>query len=132
MSGCEVVREPTNRKNHSLKEENGREQQTNNSFFSFLFSFCSLQLSESHDARRHHHVTSRAVGSLPTAVVGLAVVRERAFCTHIHIFIHSVLLDNVNEITSTAFFSLSLCPYESTHMRKKKNEKSATIVTAAS
>jgi hypothetical protein len=47
MLGCEVVREPTNRKNHSLKEENGKEQQTNNSFF-LSFSFLVLFLYSNH------------------------------------------------------------------------------------
>ena len=78
-----MVSEPTNRKNHLLEEENGREQQTNNSFsFLCFFLACSLPLFKSHDARRLHHITSRAVGSIPRAAVGLVAIRERALSTH--------------------------------------------------
>jgi len=78
-------------KNYSLEEENGREQQANNSFsFFFFFLSYSLSIFKSHDARRRHHAASHAVGSIPTAVVGLAAVRERVLYIHTHTHIHSV------------------------------------------
>jgi hypothetical protein len=52
--------------------------------------------------------------------------------THTHTQKHSVLVDNAKKIQSTAFLFISLCPYESTHMREKKNEKSTMVVTTAS
>jgi hypothetical protein len=58
----------------------------------------------------------RAVGPKPTTVVGLAAVSPMRR--------HSVLVDNAKKTERERYsvFSISLCPYESTHMGAKEEE----------